>query len=49
VFVWSGDYYAVEVARHLGLEASGGMVRIGLAHYHTAGEVDILLSALGSL
>ena len=46
VFVWSGHYYAVEVIRHLGLESSGGMVRIGLAHYHTDAEVDRLVEVL---
>jgi selenocysteine lyase/cysteine desulfurase len=30
----------------LGLEESGGALRIGLAHYNTADEVDRLLDAL---
>ncbi len=46
IFVWSGDYYAVEVARALGLYDSGGAVRVGLVHYNTAAEVDQLLNAL---
>ena len=46
--VWSGDYYAVEVMKRLGLE-DGGAVRAGVVHYNTAEEVDGLLDALASL
>jgi cysteine desulfurase family protein (TIGR01976 family) len=45
--VWSGDYYAVEVMRRLGLR--DGAVRVGIVHYNTADEVDRLLQELGSL
>jgi len=40
IFVWDGDYYAYEVVRHLGLDESGGMVRIGPCHYNTLDEVE---------
>jgi selenocysteine lyase/cysteine desulfurase len=30
----------------LGLEATGGAVRIGCAHYNTTDEIDALLQAL---
>jgi cysteine desulfurase family protein (TIGR01976 family) len=46
--VWHGDYYAVEVMRHLGLEGTGA-VRAGIVHYNTAAEVDRLLAALAEL
>ncbi len=46
IFVWDGNYYAISVTERLGLEDSGGMVRIGLAHYNTRQEVDRLLAAL---
>jgi cysteine desulfurase family protein (TIGR01976 family) len=46
IFVWDGNYYAVNVTERLGLEASGGMVRIGLVHYNTREEIDRLLTAL---
>ena len=46
--VWSGDYYAVEVMKRLGLE-DGGAVRVGIVHYNTADEVDGLLDALAAL
>jgi cysteine desulfurase family protein (TIGR01976 family) len=44
--VWDGDYYAVEVTRRLGLEQSGGMVRIGLVHYNSLEEIARLVQAL---
>jgi cysteine desulfurase family protein (TIGR01976 family) len=47
VAVWAGNYYAVEVMNRLGLP--DGAVRIGIAHYNTAGEVDRLLEALREL
>ena len=42
--VWHGDYYAVEVMRHLGLPE--GAVRVGIVHTNTEAEVDGLLAAL---
>lgn len=48
-FVWDGNYYAMSLSERLGVEDSGGMVRIGLAHYNTAEEVDRLLAALREL
>ncbi len=44
--VWDGNYYAVEVIKRLGLEEQGGMVRVGLTHYNTFGEIEKLISAL---
>jgi cysteine desulfurase family protein (TIGR01976 family) len=46
IFVWDGNYYAINVTERLGVESTGGMVRIGLAHYNTAAEIDRLLEAL---
>jgi selenocysteine lyase/cysteine desulfurase len=46
IFAWSGNFYAVEVIARLGLEQSGGLLRVGLCHYSTAKEVDTLLDAL---
>lgn len=46
IFVWSGDFYASSVIDRLGLRESGGVVRIGLAPYNTAEEVDRLLDAV---
>lgn len=49
VFVWDGNYYALSLSERLGVEPTGGMVRVGLAHYNTAEEVDYLLAAIGEL
>ena len=49
IFVWDGHYYAIEVMERLGLLDSGGAVRIGFCHYHTAEEVDRVLEALADL
>lgn len=49
ISVWDGDFYAWELVRALGLEASGGLVRIGLVHYNTLDEVDRLVEALHEL
>jgi cysteine desulfurase family protein (TIGR01976 family) len=49
IFAWDGNYYAVNLTERLGVETSGGMLRIGLAHYNTAEEVDRLLGELKQL
>ena len=45
IYVWDGDYYALEPIRALGL-GDGGAVRAGFLHYTTEDEVDRLLEAL---
>jgi cysteine desulfurase family protein (TIGR01976 family) len=49
IFAWDGNYYAMSLSERLGVEEHGGMVRIGLAHYNTAEEVDQLLEVLRAL
>ncbi|MEZ5669536.1 MAG: cysteine desulfurase-like protein [Alphaproteobacteria bacterium] len=49
IFTWAGHNYAVEPIRRLGLHDAGGVLRIGLAHYNTAGEVDRIVTELGRL
>ena len=44
-----GNYYAINLTERLGVEKEGGMLRIGLAHYHTAEEVERLLEELKQL
>jgi cysteine desulfurase family protein (TIGR01976 family) len=46
IYVWSGNYYALAVTERLGVEDSGGMVRIGGAHYNALEEIDRLGEAL---
>jgi len=48
LYVWDGDYYALEPIKALGLSDRGGAVRAGFLHYTTAEEVDRLLEALAS-
>lgn len=47
--VWDGDFYASTVIERLGLAESGGLVRVGLAPYNDAGEVERLLQAVEGL
>lgn len=49
IFAWAGNFYAVEPVARLGLAAEGGLLRVGLCHYNTAGEVDRLIAALRDL
>jgi cysteine desulfurase family protein (TIGR01976 family) len=49
IFVWSGSFYAYEVAGALGVRDNGGVVRIGFAHYNTTAEVDTVLGVLHKL
>ena len=47
LYVWDGNYYALEPMRALGLE-DGGAVRAGFLHYTTEDEVDRLLETLAA-
>lgn len=46
IFTWDGNYYALNLTERLGVEGTGGLLRIGLVHYNTMEEVDRLLTAL---
>jgi cysteine desulfurase family protein (TIGR01976 family) len=48
VFAWHGDHYATEVIRRLGLADKGGTLRIGIAHYNVASEIDLVLELLSA-
>jgi cysteine desulfurase family protein (TIGR01976 family) len=48
VYVWNGDYYAVEVMARLG-RSDEGMVRVGPVHYNTVEEIDKLLNILNDM
>lgn len=47
IFVWNGNYYAVEIMRRL--NKPDGMVRVGLAHYNTHEEIEKLAAVLNQL
>ncbi len=49
VAVWSGNFYASTLVERLGLAASGGLVRAGIAPYTTEEEVDRLVAAVAGL
>lgn len=48
-YVWDGNYYALAVTERLGLEESGGMVRVGPVHYNTLEEIQRFGEALGKI
>ena len=48
IFAWHGNFYALELTETLGLEPAG-LVRLGLLHYNTSGEVERLLAVLREL
>jgi cysteine desulfurase family protein (TIGR01976 family) len=49
IYVWDGNYYALEVTTRLGLEDSGGMVRVGPVHYNTVEEISRFGEVLGRI
>ena len=49
VYVWDGNYYALAVTERLGLEESGGMVRVGPVHYNTLEEIQVFGKVLRDL
>jgi selenocysteine lyase/cysteine desulfurase len=46
IYAWDGNYYALNVSERLGVEPSGGMLRIGAAHYNTLDEIEQLRTVL---
>ncbi|HKU21576.1 MAG TPA: cysteine desulfurase-like protein [Terriglobales bacterium] len=46
IFTWDGHYFALDLARRLDVEATGGWLRIGLVHYNTAEEVARVVEEL---
>ena len=47
--LWNGNFYALAITERLGLEGSGGLVRVGATHYNTVEEVQKFGEALRSL
>jgi cysteine desulfurase family protein (TIGR01976 family) len=44
-----GDFYARELFDALGVNEAGGAVRLGLMHYNTAEEVEVVIDAVAAL
>jgi cysteine desulfurase family protein (TIGR01976 family) len=49
IFTWNGNFYALNLTQQLGVEASGGLLRIGCTHYNTIEEVQWMLQVLHEL
>jgi cysteine desulfurase family protein (TIGR01976 family) len=49
IYVWDGNYYALSVTESLGIEESGGMVRVGPVHYNTVEEIERFGEILGEI
>jgi cysteine desulfurase family protein (TIGR01976 family) len=49
IYVWDGNYYALGVTEQLGLEETGGMVRVGPVHYNTLEEISRFGEVLGKI
>ncbi len=49
IYVWDGNYYALSVTERLGVEESGGMVRVGPVHYNTIAEIERFGEALARI
>ena len=39
IYTWNGNFYAQGIVEHLGLDLEEGLLRIGLMHYNTEGEI----------
>ena len=46
VVAGASNFYALYVSQDLGLEESGGFVRIGFVHYNTLADVERVVKAL---
>lgn len=46
--IWSRSVYSISLSERLGLENTGGFIRVGIVHYNTPKEINTLLGALDS-
>ena len=49
IFTWHGNFYALGLTETLGVESSGGLLRIGLVHYNTVDEIHRLGESLNEM
>lgn len=47
--IWEGKYIALGVTERLGLEDTGGMVRVGPVHYNTVDEINRFGEAVATI
>lgn len=48
IYVWGGNYYALEFTKQLGLDPQG-MIRAGIVHYNTANEVARFVNSVAEI
>ena len=46
IYAWNGTFYAPSFSERMGVEESGGWLRLGLVHYNTLEEIDLCIGAL---
>ena len=46
IFAWDGHFYALRLVEKLGLLERGGLIRVGLAPYNTAAELERLVESV---
>lgn len=46
IFSWHGSSYALNLSEALGVEETGGLLRLGLVHYNTLDEIDQCLRVI---
>ncbi len=49
IFAWNGNFYAQTVSERMGVEESGGWLRLGLVHYNTVDEIDQCVRVLDGI
>jgi len=49
LFAWDGHFYAIRLVECLGIMDQGGLVRLGLAPYNTAEEIERLLTEVKNI
>ena len=49
IYVYDGNYYALQVTEAFDLEGKGGMIRVGPVHYNTLAEVERFAESLHRL
>lgn len=49
IYSWDGNYYALGLTQKLGVEETGGMLRLGCVHYNTAEEVDKVVAEIAAI
>lgn len=48
-YTWNGNFYALNLVRHLKMDTEEGMLRVGFAHYNTRDEVAGLIDCLAAI